>query len=309
MDSPTPAAPPTSAAPSIPAPRLPEARLPGPGSPTWEYLAPWYTLAFGWRALVLQTAHPVVAAGVRDHSSYRADPWGRLDRTLTALQRVVYASEEEIRAAALRLRRRHTRIQGTGLDGRPYTAFDPEAFAWVHATLFESVDTLHRLSGRPIPAAQRARLYQEWLAVGQAMGVRPGDLPEDVSGFDAYFADMVATRLIDTPVVRDLLAIGTEWPVPRPEALRRLPEAVWRSLHAPVFRVGARITVATLPAAYRERLGLAETDPRRAARAERRAHATLRAVRGGVTLLPRQLRYQPIAARAMRRHGHRPPVG
>ena len=33
-------------------------------------------------ALVLQVAHPTVAAGVEEHSRYRQDPWGRLVRTL-----------------------------------------------------------------------------------------------------------------------------------------------------------------------------------------------------------------------------------
>ena len=34
----------------------------------------------GGRALLMQVAHPLVAAGVAEHSGYREDPWKRLER-------------------------------------------------------------------------------------------------------------------------------------------------------------------------------------------------------------------------------------
>jgi len=39
----------------------------------------------GGRALLMQVAHPLVVAGVRDHSGYARDPWQRLARTMIAL--------------------------------------------------------------------------------------------------------------------------------------------------------------------------------------------------------------------------------
>src|SRR5207302_5501346 len=41
------------------------------------------------RALLLQAAHPLVAAGIVDHSHYRDDPWRRLARTMAALYTIV----------------------------------------------------------------------------------------------------------------------------------------------------------------------------------------------------------------------------
>ena len=35
----------------------------------------------GLRALLLQSLHPLAMAGVAQHSDYRHDPWGRLQRT------------------------------------------------------------------------------------------------------------------------------------------------------------------------------------------------------------------------------------
>lgn len=39
----------------------------------------------GLRALLLQSLHPLAMAGVAEHSDYRGDPWGRLQRTSTFL--------------------------------------------------------------------------------------------------------------------------------------------------------------------------------------------------------------------------------
>ena len=53
----------------------------GPGSISWEVLGDVSSFVGGIRALLIQAAHPEVAAGVADHSSYREDPLGRLSRT------------------------------------------------------------------------------------------------------------------------------------------------------------------------------------------------------------------------------------
>ncbi|MED6328609.1 MAG: oxygenase MpaB family protein, partial [Actinomycetota bacterium] len=53
----------------------------GPGSVTWRVMCDCSTFVGGVRALLVQAAHPEVAAGVGDHSSYRSDPLGRLSRT------------------------------------------------------------------------------------------------------------------------------------------------------------------------------------------------------------------------------------
>jgi hypothetical protein len=46
----------------------------------------------GARALLMQAAHPLVAAGIVDHSRYREDPWRRLARTMAALYTIVFGT-------------------------------------------------------------------------------------------------------------------------------------------------------------------------------------------------------------------------
>src|SRR4051794_41573800 len=48
----------------------------GPGSEAWALnREAMLLLGAGPRALLMQLAHPAVAAGVADHSDFRADPW------------------------------------------------------------------------------------------------------------------------------------------------------------------------------------------------------------------------------------------
>jgi uncharacterized protein (DUF2236 family) len=86
----------------------------------------------GLRALLLQSLHPLAMAGVAQHSDYRSDPWGRLQRTADFLARTTYGSAEQAAAACAQVRTVHRRVTGRAADGRPYAANDPHLLAWVH---------------------------------------------------------------------------------------------------------------------------------------------------------------------------------
>ena len=63
---------------------------PGPGSISWEINREMIAVA-GWgRAILMQLAHPLIAAGVYDHSSFRANP-------RTAVARLRLASPPVVR--------------------------------------------------------------------------------------------------------------------------------------------------------------------------------------------------------------------
>ena len=79
----------------------------------------------GGRALLLQVTHPLVAAGVEQHSNYKADPWSRLFATLDTVFRIMFGTSEQSADAAARLRRRHSVVNGTSPDGTAYDALDP----------------------------------------------------------------------------------------------------------------------------------------------------------------------------------------
>ncbi|SVC59772.1 uncharacterized protein METZ01_LOCUS312626, partial [marine metagenome] len=79
----------------------------------------------GIRALLVQAAHPEVAAGVGDHSVYREDPLGRLSRTAAYVSATTYGSLPEVDRALTVVRNAHRPVSGTSHRGTAYDAGDP----------------------------------------------------------------------------------------------------------------------------------------------------------------------------------------
>lgn len=137
----------------------------------------------GLRALLLQSLHPLAMAGVAEHSNYREDPWGRLQRTSTFLAETTFGSAVDAQRAVDRVRGIHRRVHGTAADGRSYTATDPHLLEWVHVAEADSFLRAHQLYGAA---------------------------PLDQAGRDGYVADMaeIASRLgvVDPPRTEQQLA-------------------------------------------------------------------------------------------------------
>ena len=133
----------------------------GPESITWRRAGDARTMFGAGAALLLQGAHPTVAAGVREHSDFKADPWGRLWRTLDYVNMLVYGGPVGAVKTGRAMRAMHQRIKGVAPDGRRYHALEPEAYAWVHATLAWVIVDAHRRFGRRLAPAERERFYDE----------------------------------------------------------------------------------------------------------------------------------------------------
>jgi len=159
----------------------------GPGSEAWRLnREAMLLLGAGPRALLLQIAHPTVAAGVADHSDFRTDPWRRLAGTLRSYLTIVYGSTSAARAEIRRLNALHRGIVGPG-----YSARDPALSLWVHATLIDSTMAVFDAWLGPLSAARRAAFYAETRPLGRAFGVPDSLLPIDLEAFDRYVADML----------------------------------------------------------------------------------------------------------------------
>src|SRR5258705_2955611 len=154
----------------------------GPTSEAWRLnREAMLLLGAGPRALLLQLANPAVAAGVADHSDFRADPWRRLAGTLRSYLTIVYGSTAAARGEIRRLNAFHR-----GIVGRGYSARDPDLSLWVHATLVESTIAVYDAWLEPLPAARRAAYYAETRPIGRAFGVPEALLPADLEAFDRY---------------------------------------------------------------------------------------------------------------------------
>lgn len=126
----------------------------------------------GLRALLFQSLHPLAMAGVASHSDYRADPWGRLQRTADFLAATTFGPAVESERAVARVHAVHRRVKGVASDGRPYSANDPHLLAWVHLAEIDSFITAHaRYGATPLDAAGYDRYVAQTARVAGALGV------------------------------------------------------------------------------------------------------------------------------------------
>ncbi len=172
----------------------------GPASEAWRLnREAMLLLGAGPRALLLQIAHPLVAAGVADHSDFRSDPWARLSGTLRSYLRIVYGTAEAARGEIRRLSDLHRGIRGNVTDptarqrhGSRYSALDPDLALWVHATLVDSTIAAYDAWLEPLDREHRERYYAETLPVGRAFGIPASKLPPDLHAFEDYLERMLA---------------------------------------------------------------------------------------------------------------------
>ena len=126
----------------------------------------------GLRALLLQSLHPLAMAGVAQHSDYRGDPWGRLQRTSTFLAVTTFGTADDAQRAVDRVRGIHQRVRGTAADGRPYHAADPHLLEWVHIAEVNSFLLAHQLYGaEPLDQRGRDDYIADTAQVAEALGV------------------------------------------------------------------------------------------------------------------------------------------
>ena len=199
------------------APAASDGGLYGPNSEAWRLnREAMLLLGAGPRALLLQIAHPAVAAGVDEHSDFRADPWRRLAATLRSYLTIVYGTSAAARSEIRRLNAFHRGITGPG-----YTARDPELSLWVHATLVDSTIAAFDAWIEPLPRERRAAYYDETRPIGRAFGVPDRLLPANLEAFETYVESMLGpdgpvkvssvARELATAVLQPPLAPLASW--------------------------------------------------------------------------------------------------
>ena len=164
-------------------------------------------VVLGWgRAILLQFAHPLVAAGLADHSSFQTDSRGyiaRASRTVGAMLSLTFGSDEEMQATASRINGIHHRISGTLREsagafpaGTPYSAGDPELLRWVHATMVDSVPMAYELLAGPLTREEKDRYCAEAATIAPLLGIPNGFLPSSLDAHERYMAQMFGNRQI-----------------------------------------------------------------------------------------------------------------
>lgn len=203
-------------------------------------------------ALLLQVAHPTVSAGVKEHSDYLNHPWLRLLRTLDFVFVMTYGDPKDMVAMGEAIKNIHTEIRGIKSDGKKYSALEPEAYAWVHATLAYLFVRGNELFGDKMTEEQKELLWQEWKEIGYLIHVQKKALPEHWSDFQEYFDNMIDNRLERTPEVDDLIKVLGSPPPP----FDILKGKTWDLAMIPVTNLAMLVTAGMLPPSARTLLGL-----------------------------------------------------
>jgi uncharacterized protein (DUF2236 family) len=149
----------------------------------------------GPRALLMQAAHPLVAAGIVEHSRFRDDPWRRLARTMTALYTIVFGTQAQADRMGAITRSVHRRVRGVR-DGRAYSAADPELMLWVHSTLVDTGLAMYETYVRPVEPATAEEFYEQMKLVATVFGMPPEVHPETLADFRAYQREQIASGAV-----------------------------------------------------------------------------------------------------------------
>ena len=252
----------------------------GPHSILWRVNRESAVTLAGTCAILMQFAHPKVAAGVRDHSSYQVDAVGRLRRTLDLTLAIVFGPRPAALEAVRAINNRHRTVRGPG-----YSATDPDLLLWVHATLVFSAIRGYRGLVGPLSDAEADQYYQDTKEIGVLLGIPREIYPERMDAFEAYLQGMIDSREV---------AVGAEARRMADLVLRPSLRGVPRLAFAPL----SVITAGLLPPALREGYGLKWGRAQRAAFA-----ACLAGLPRLVKIAPEPVRWLPPARNAYRRIG------
>jgi uncharacterized protein (DUF2236 family) len=184
----------------------------GPASMTWRVDREAAVFLGAGRALLLQLAHPWVAAAVADQSRVFADPVGRFHRTFGVTFTMVFGSLDQALAVARKLYQRHEAVTGVlpqsagpFVAGASYHANEVAALRWVHATLVETALLAHDLVLPKLSDSERERYWSEVRLYAALFGIPPDSLPPDWASFVAYSDGMAASDVLTvSPAARDI---------------------------------------------------------------------------------------------------------
>jgi uncharacterized protein (DUF2236 family) len=252
-----------------------------PDSIFWRVNREGLMVLSGPRALLLELAHPLVAAGVAEHSDFRRNPWGRLFRTVGVMTALNFRQHRPARSAVQHTRKCHARVHGRlaedvgpYLAGTPYRADDPLLQLWVLATLVDSVLVTYELMVQPLSAGEKDAYYAGGLELGRAFGIPRELMPPTYEDFQCYMDSMINS---------DALTVG--------DTAREIVQALFAPpLFGPTVRWASFFSLGLTPPRVRAEFGFGWTDT-----AERRLQRLAGAARRLRPLTPEALCVHPQA--------------
>jgi uncharacterized protein (DUF2236 family) len=211
----------------------------------WKINREHVVLLGGAAAAILQIAHPKVARGVIEHSDFRRDALGRLQRTLDAVYTIAFGNGAEVEEMAAMIARRHKRVQGTS-GTESYSAFDADLQLWVLATLVVTAGDLYEQFVGPLLPQERQQYLEEMRIWGEFFGLPKDYGPQNWPKFLDYYRVMMNGEVLGSdPASADVA-----------RAILRPSQPFWLAL---AMRPVDSLATEIIPSPLREKLGLHST--------------------------------------------------
>jgi uncharacterized protein (DUF2236 family) len=263
----------------------------GPSSMVWRVHRERVLLLSAPAVVLMQLAHPLIAAAVAQHTNRARTPLERAGDTIGLNLAVMFGDINQSEGAASKVRELHTRVRGRMPEdagrfaaGSPYRADDPELLRWGHASIVWAGVQAHQRFVGSMNATERDRYVSEARPFGAAFGAEEASLPSTYGELTTYIASVAESALALAPIAeRDTNEVL--W-----------PRETWRERAAgPAQRI---ITTGLLPGAVRRTLGLPWGTLHRTA-----FLALAWAIRLAVRAMPGRLRWWPHYRTACERVG------
>jgi len=262
-------------------------------------------LLYGQRALLLGALEPLTYTGTMLSTNAGDHPFTRLARTAKIQETVFLGTKAEADKALAAVHRLHERIKGELPEaagahpaGAAYSAFDPELMLWTLAVIADSGREMYETMARPLSAAEREALWQDYARFGELFGLPRDSVPATYPEFKAWWEGKLASPdLHATEHALEMAPlVAFRQPVPVPARLNLETQNL--------------IIKGTLPARVREIFGIRWT-----AAHERAFRSVTAAHRSARHALPRHLRrgrndyfFNVVTQREKRRGGTRTPL-
>lgn len=245
-------------------------------------------MVLAWsRAILLQIAHPLVAAGVAEHSTFRGgtiEAARRLHHTIAAMRALTFGDVPSQAAALAGIRAIHRRVNGKLREaagpfaaGTPYSAEDPALVLWVHATLVESLVLAFDAIVAPLELRDRDAFCTESAPTAIDLKADPAAVPESWAAMQTYIQRTHESGVLVVSREARELAGAVLSP--------RLANLVW-----PFGVMNRRLTAGWLPPAIRDQYQLPW-----GAREDRAFHRDVRWLHSLRRVLPKSIAWWPEA--------------
>ncbi|HVK98242.1 MAG TPA: oxygenase MpaB family protein [Dongiaceae bacterium] len=264
-------------------------RAPGRGSIMWDTLTDLANLPLMLPIATMQSALPAVGTAVNRYGIYKSDPQARGRRTNWSMIRFLYDGGDFAHKEAQDLRALHANIKGTLPDGSKYYALNPKTFRIVPDTFLDGVIRIRQDMGKPLSPKEEEQVYEEYIQLCLLLGIPRKDIEPTLKDFYVYYEDLILNTMTFNETVQHLTGKGIELPARLQYAKRLQPlaDSFHKRFVYPTFRL---CSIRCLHPLYRERFNLPWS-----AHDEARYQKLCRRLRRYASLVPRPLRYNPVA--------------